>query len=487
MHIANHSSTDRPHDPVSWTIADCLNATGGELVGEETDRVFSGISIDSRQATAADLFVAIKGDVHDGHGFANDVVKNGVRGLILSRERIPDLPWQDWLKAGAICVAVDDTIQALGDLARFHRLRSSAAVVAITGSNGKTTTRQMTAAVVSQGFKTLSSRKNFNNNIGLPLTLFDLVPDHQWAVVELGMNAPGEIASLAGICQPDIGVITNVGPAHLEGVGSLEGVMKAKGELLGKIKPEGTAILNADDSRVMQLAEQTEQKVLLYGFSNKAAIRAFDVIPTDRGHTFSMTLPDEDVLIDLKIPGRFMIFNALAAAAVGAEIGLSPDRIKTGLENFQPAHGRMHVLETRHGLHIIDDTYNANPGSMEVALNTLQTLRKGRRGIFVTGDMKELGQHAARLHKEVGAMAVRAGIVALYATGEFAEKVAAGAAEAGMETENIITGDKDQILNALISRVRPDDWILVKGSRAMAMEEVVQKLREWADNIETGN
>jgi len=487
MHIANHNPADRPRGPLAWTIADCLKATGGELIGEETGSVFSGISIDSRQTTKADLFVAIKGDVHDGHGFANDVVQNGVRGLILNRERIPDLPWQDWLKAGVICVTVDDTIKALGDLARFHRLRSSASVVAITGSNGKTTTRQMTAAVVSQGFKTLSARKNFNNNIGLPLTLFDLVPDHQWAVVELGMNAPGEIASLAGICQPDIGVITNVGPAHLEGVGSLEGVMKAKGELLGKIKPDGTAVLNADDPRVLQLAAQTEQRVLLYGFSDKAAIRALDVIPTDRGHTFSITLPDENVLIDLKIPGQFMIFNALAAAAVGVEIGLPSDRIKIGLENFQSAHGRMHVLDTRHGVHIIDDTYNANPGSMEAALNTLQTLRKGRRGIFVTGDMKELGQHATRLHKEVGAMAVRAGIAALYATGEFAEKVAAGAAEAGMETENIITGDKAEILNALIIRVKPDDWILVKGSRAMAMEEVVRKLREWADNIETGN
>ena len=201
-------------------------------------------------APPSNLFIAIRGDTHDGHSFAAEVVRKGVKGLLLARTRLEDLPWEDWIEEDVACIAVDDTIEALGKLAAYHRNRNSARVVAITGSNGKTTTRQMTALVVSQRFRTLSTRKNFNNNIGLPLTLFELCREHQWAVVELGMNAPGEIASLASICRPNIGVITNVAPAHLEGVGSIEGVMHAKGELLDKIDPGGTAVLNADDPLV---------------------------------------------------------------------------------------------------------------------------------------------------------------------------------------------------------------------------------------------
>lgn len=469
------------NEPVPWTIADCLAATGGELYGEDPGTIFSKVSIDSRRISKGDLFVAIKGEVHDGHRFANEVVRRGISGLILEKSSLGGLPCGEWAEKAVVIIAVGNTTKALGDLAVYHRRRNRASILAITGSNGKTTTRRMSAAVVSRGFTTLSTRKNFNNNIGLPLTLLELLPAHQWAVVELGMNAPGEIDYLAGICEPDIGVITNIGPAHLEGVGSLDGVMKAKGELLGKIKTGGTAVLNADDQRLMRLAEQTSGEVLLYGLSDKAQVRALDVTSTNFGSTFTLVLSDKRISVDLKIPGKFMISNALAAAAAGHNIGLSPEQIKKGLEDFTPAPGRMNLVHTRVGIHIIDDTYNANPGSMAAAFATLKALHKNHRAILVIGDMKELGEHAESLHLEVGALAARSGIDRLYATGDFAKRLAAGAAGEGMKRQDIFTGSKQEILELLTGRLNRDDWVLVKGSRSMAMEEIVQGLLKWAN------
>jgi UDP-N-acetylmuramoyl-tripeptide--D-alanyl-D-alanine ligase len=357
-------------------------------------------------------------------------------------------------------------------------------VTAITGSNGKTTTRQMTASVVSQRFDTLSTKKNFNNNIGLPLTLLELCPKHRWAVVELGMNAPGEIDLLARICKPDIGVITNVGPAHLEGVGTIEGVMRAKGELLGRIRSGGTAVLNFDDERVRRLGEQAACRVMFYGLSASAAVRAEALEAVDGGTRFTLRLPDgtgERVLLNL--PGQFMVVNALAAAAVGCLVGLSPSDIRAGLEHFEPVAGRMNISIIGTGIHLIDDTYNANPASMAAALTTLAALRKDRRSFAVLGDMRELGDHADALHRELGVIAAESGLQVLFVCGEFAEAVARGALEAGMAPDKVIAGDKAHLLKCLIERLKPDDWVLVKGSRAMAMEETVSGLRAWAKTL----
>jgi UDP-N-acetylmuramoyl-tripeptide--D-alanyl-D-alanine ligase len=259
-------------------------------------------------------------------------------------------------------------------------------VVAITGSNGKTTTRQMTAEVVAQKFSTLSTIGNYNNQIGVPLTLLNLAPQHVWAVVELGTNSPGEIARLAQICSPDIGVITNIGPAHLEGLGSLDGVMREKGQLVDHLKTGGRAVLNADDRRVSKIADRTEKDVLLFGLAKNAAIRATAVQEKISGISFSLDLPRERLTVDLKVPGQFMVINALAAAAVGHLLELSAAEIKSGLETFKPAWGRMNIFETASGIHIIDDTYNANPDSMQAAITTLNALRTNNRSVFVAGD-----------------------------------------------------------------------------------------------------
>ena len=466
--------------PTPWTISDILDASGGELLCGETQHQFGSVGIDSRSIDPNDLFVAIVGENHDGHAFINDVVEQGARGLIVESERARDMPISTWQAQNIACVAVRDTTRALGDLAAFHRARTDAALVAITGSNGKTTTRQMTAAVVARKFNTLSTIGNYNNQIGVPLTLLRLAPEHRWAVVELGTNSPGEIARLAQICAPDIGVITNVGPAHLEGLGSLDGVMREKGQLLDHLKPNGKAVLNADDRRVSKMAPRTKKDVLFFGFSEKAAIRATAVNEKASGISFSLDLPRESLTVNLKVAGHFMVLNAQAAAAVGHMLGLPAAEIKAGLETFEPAWGRMNILQTVSGIHVIDDTYNANPDSMKAAITTLASLRANNRSVFAAGDMLELGAQTESLHRQVGVWAATANINKLLVTGEYADAVAGGAKEAGMQSENIFIGSQKNILNALKDTLKPGDWVLVKGSRGAHMDTIVEGLKRWA-------
>jgi len=469
--------------PIPWTTKEILRATGGELICGDLNHSFSGISIDSRRILANELFVAIKGDVHDGHSFIDDVLRHGVEGCLISMDKIDTFTGKEWQNGNVVCIGVRDTIRALGDLAAFNRKRSNASVVAITGSNGKTTTRKMAAGVVSRCFNTLSTSGNLNNEIGLPLMLLNLSRSHEWAVLEMGMNRPGEIERLAEICTPDVGVITNIGPAHLEGLGSLDAVMKAKGELLGKIKPAGTAVLNADDPRLLHLAKDVSGNVLLFGLSKNAAVRSLSVKEQGMSLSFTLALPSESISVNLKTPASFMVSNALAASAVGYCIGLTAEEIRDGLTDFEPVKGRMNIIETRKGIKIIDDTYNANPGSMEAAIETLKSLKENNRGILVAGDMLELGKHSASLHRKIGSISAESDISKLYATGEFAEALATGAMEEGMDHRHIFIGAKEEILNDIINWLGPNDWVLVKGSRGMAMESTVEGLREWADRF----
>ncbi len=463
--------------PLPWTIQDILDATGGSLLCGSNAAYFSGISIDSRNISQKDLFVAIAGKNHDGHGFIRDTVQNGIRGFLVNLSAAPKLPVNEWTASGISCVAVDDTTFSLGDLASYQLKRSKSSVVAITGSNGKTTTREMTASVVEKKFSTLSTHGNFNNEIGLPLTLFKLSDSHQWAVLELGMNRPGEISRLASICTPDVGVITNIGPAHLEGVGSIEGVMNAKGELLDEIKQGGTAILNTDDPRVHQLSKKTSRNIILFGLSENASIRGRSIRNVGLGLSFSLSTPDGSIDINLNMPGDFMVSNALAAAAVGYHLGLSLDEIKDGLEKFIPVKGRMNILTTKQGIHIIDDTYNANPESMKASIKTLMSLKNGKNSFLVTGDMNELGEEADSLHKNIGSLAAKLEVTKLYASGKFAEAVAEGAETEAMNPERIFIGTKEEIIKDLMNHLKPGDWVLIKGSRAMEMEKIVQGLK----------
>ena len=465
-----------------WTIDDILKATGGELVAGERDRSFDAIGIDSRHIRTAEVFVAIQGAVHDGHRFIPEVLQRGVRGLVVGRGRIDALR-SDLRRPEAIaCVAVSDTLRALGDLAAYHRQRSRAAVVAITGSNGKTSTRRMTASVLSRRFTVLEPVKNLNNQVGVPLTLFNLEPRHEWAVLELGTNMPGEIARLTEICTPNVGLITNIGPAHLEGLGSLEGVLAEKGRLLSGLAPGGRAVLNADDPQLRRLADRSGTETLLFGLAAEADVRAEAIQETGRGIDFELALAGRRTTVHLPAHGRFMVHNALAAAAVGHLLGLRLDVIREGLEGFSPVPGRMRVGTLAGGIRLIDDTYNANPASMEAAIATLHQLRGPARGLLVVGDMRELGPAAAALHCDLGRLAARTGVGKLLACGDFATQVASGAAEAGMSAADIVTGSRAEIGGALLKELKAGDWVLVKGSRAMGMEAIVALLRKWSES-----
>lgn len=459
-----------------WKTADILNATEGELICGDISRTFSTIAIDSRNIREDELFVAIRGENHDGHRFCDDVIRKGVLGLLIDHSKIGELSLHKWQDHGIVCVAVPNTTAALGKLAAYHRKRSSVTLTAITGSNGKTSTRKMTAEVLAQKYCTHSTEGNLNNEIGLPLTLFKLAPHHRQSVVELGMNHAGEIRVLADISQPDIAVITNIAPAHIEFFKTLENIMRAKGELLEKLAPDKPAVLNADDPYLMRLASERIGKTMLFGISENADIRADNIQERGINTIFTLIMPNERIDIQLQTPGRFMISNALAAATVGCLNGLSAQEIKAGLEKSEPVAGRMNIISLENDVHLIDDTYNANPGSMKAALMTLKSLKKNGRAIFVAGDMRELGENSPALHEEIGYIAAHIKVAKLYVFGNFAKNLADGAVKNGMNSKDVFIGNHAEIVNELSQDLTPGDWILVKGSRAMAMETVVKQL-----------
>lgn len=464
-------------EKLNWTAAQAAAATKGKLIYGPADGIFSGVSIDSRTTACGDLFIAIVGPNHDGHNHAVKGVARGQKGVVINHAANIALPHDQWRQKGHICIEVEDTTRALGDMAAFNRKRAGFPVVAITGSNGKTSTRRMTLAVMQQKFCVLSTQGNLNNEIGLPLTLLNTDCDHNLAVLELGMNHFGEIRRLAQICRPDIGVITNVGPAHLEGLGSVAGVARAKGELLEYIKPGGKVILNGDDDHLKALAEKSSHDVIFFGFANNADVGAESITYGPTQTVFTLRLPHGRIEATLNVPGRFMVLNALAAAAGGFLMGLSPEQISAGLSAFTARKGRLDITTTDAGVNLIDDTYNANPASMTAALELLAQLKGKDRGIFVCGDMFELGEESERLHQNIGAKAAESGVNRLYAAGRFAPMVAKGARLQGMPTERIFTGTKEEIISALTIQLRPADWVLVKGSRGMAMETVSEAIK----------
>ncbi len=467
--------------PFGWTTEQVLTATGGSRISGPADTAFGGIGIDSRTIGPDDLFVAIAGESHDGHRFVADVLDRGVKGVVAADDQVVHLPRARLAAAGIVCIAVADTIRALGAMARFNRNRGDLKVVAITGSNGKTSTRMLMDQVMSRTFSTLSTSGNLNNHIGLPLTLFRLTPGHQVAVLELGMNHAGEITRLGRICEPDVGVITNVGPAHLEGLGTIENVARAKGELLNTMRPGGTAILNADDPRVAALADRLNGPVILFGSAGAAQVRADDIHHTESGVAFTLTTPSGSTSVTLATPARVMVANALAAAAAGEFLGVPIKHIQAGLEAFRPQAGRMGIRVLGGDIRLVDDTYNANPGSMVAAIETLASMCGRRRTIAVLGDMLELGPQSADLHRDIGRAAGDARLNRLYIAGHFATAVADGAMDRQMETDRIFCGTKTEIIEQLNNDLQAGDLILVKGSRGMAMETVVEAIVRWAD------
>ncbi|WHZ17728.1 MAG: UDP-N-acetylmuramoyl-tripeptide--D-alanyl-D-alanine ligase [Nitrospira sp.] len=432
---------------------------------------------DSRLVRKGDLFIAFAGDRFDGHAFvAKALAQGAVCAVVRDGHPLPPLPKR---AEPPLLLGVRDTLEAYQRLATHYRSRFSIPVIAITGSNGKTTTKDMVAQVVAQRWKTLKTEGNLNNRIGVPQTLFQLTPRHQAAVIEMGVDQQGQTTRLCEIAKPTIGVITNIGPDHLEFFGSMEGSAQAKAELLDHLPQDGAVVLNADDDYFDYLAARAQCRVVAFGRSPKADIRAVNIRPDEKGGTvFGLVLPGKSRQpeIHIRTQGLHNVGNALAAAAVGSVLGLSGSAVAEGLAKFRPAAMRSQI-STTHGVQVINDCYNANPASMKAALQLLAELGHGKRSIAVLGDMLELGVDSKRMHREVGAFLAGQGIGQLLACGVLGRELAEGARQAGMASERILElPDAAAAGIALTSMVRQGDVVLVKASRGMRMEQVVDTL-----------
>ena len=430
---------------------------------------------DSRLVRKGDLFIAFQGERYVAHTFVPKVFAQGAVCAIVQEDyRLPPMK----PRTGApIVLGVRDTLEAFQRLATHYRNRFPIPVIAITGSNGKTTTKEMVAHVVAQRWKTLKTEGNLNNRIGVPQTLFQLAPRHQAAVIEMGVDQQGQTTRLCEIARPTVGVITNIGPDHLEFFGSMEGSAQAKAELLDHLPEDGAVVLNADDEYFDYLASRAQCRVVAFGASPKAAVRAANVRTDEKGGTsFGLILPGKSRQTEVRIrtQGQHNVSNALAAAAVGYALGLSGAAIAEGLSKFRPAAMRSQISQS-HGVQVINDCYNANPASMKAAIQLLAELGRGKRSIAALGDMLELGADTKRLHREVGAFLAAQGIGHLLACGALGRELAEGARQAGMASERIAElPDAQAAATALARMVRQGDVVLVKASRGMRMEQVVE-------------
>ena len=466
--------------PATFTAADVAATTRGALMQGRGEDSFVGVSTDSRTCQAGELFVPLKGEHHDGHDYIPKAIGRGVRGLLVEGRVLRQDGYRSLLPTGVTAVAVPDTLTALGDLARAWRRRFAIPVVSLTGSCGKTTTKEMTAQVLARFYRVLKNDMNLNNLIGLPQTLLQLDRSFEAAVVELGMNRFGEIRRLTEISEPTVGVLLNVHPAHTEGVGCVDGVARAKGELIQALSPAATLVYNADDLRVACQAVTFPGRSLGFGFGPDADLRAVSrhlvglegqkVEVAWQGHTWPLTLA---------VPGEHQVLNALAATAVGLALDLPPEEIALALSDFGAIHRRSQVQTLPSGICLLNDCYNANPGSMAMALNTLTEIKSGGRAAAALGDMLELGAGAVEAHQELGRQTARAGLDLLVIYGNHRHDVAAGAEEAGLPPERLKpVATKEEGANLLKNFLMPGDWLLVKGSRSMKMEEVIELLEK---------
>ena len=463
-----------------FTGDEVLAATGGTLLKGTTGWRVQRVCTDSRKVRKGDLFVALKGARFDGHRFLDEVFTRGAKGVVL--EAFPRRAKVDKLvpaRSVPFVVKVADSLRAYQDLATFHRARFDIPVVAVTGSNGKTTTKEMVAKTLSQRWSLRKTAGNLNNRIGLPHTVLGLTAAHQAAVLELGVDAEGQTTRLAEIARPTIGLITNVGSDHLEFFGSVERSARAKAELLARLPRNGTVALNADDPYYEFFRRRARCSVVSFGLRGEADVRGSQIRRRGTRTEFRLHVAgrQRSHRLSLHVHGTHNVLNALAAIAVGHVLGLSVANMATGLSRFRPVAMRSQVSSWQ-GIRVIEDYYNANPDSMKAAVTLLQEFGAGHRTIAVLGDMLELGTETRTLHREVGAFVAGSRVTLLVACGEFGRELARGASAEGMPSSRIFearrTGDAVPVLRKL---VEPGDVVLFKASRAMQFECLVDALR----------
>jgi UDP-N-acetylmuramoyl-tripeptide--D-alanyl-D-alanine ligase len=465
-----------------FTAAELEHATGGRWASSPAADV-EGVSTDTRQIARGAIFVALKGESFDGHDFVAQARDAGAAAALVS---------QAWLEAEATLprdiplLAVPDTLAALGAIARLHRRRFAIPLIAVTGSNGKTTTREMIGSILRRRGPALKTEGNLNNEIGVPLTLFGLDAGHWAGVVEMGMNHPGEIARLAAMTEPRVGVVTNAAPAHLEGLGTVDGVADAKAELYAALPGDGIAVANADDPRMLRRAEASGRRLVTFsvGRARKGDVAAVEILEHGAdGLRFVLAIGNREVEARLGLVGEHNAANAAAAAAAALALGCSDREIVAGLADVRTVGRRLRVEKLASGVTLVDDCYNANPLSMSAALKTLGELARtgGGRAVAVLGDMLELGIDEEALHRALGAEVAHSGLHLYAAFGPRSRAAAEAARDAGMASASVLeTEDVPALADWLRERLQPGDVVLVKGSRGMKLERLVEALHQTA-------
>ena len=441
------------------SLAQAALAIGGELRGD--DAVFSAVSKDTRTLAKNDLYVVLKGENFDGHSFLKQASDLGAVGALVSDPQAMDLPQ----------IYVTDTRIALGDLAAEWRGQFEGKLVAITGSNGKTTVKEMCRAILLDAVgedRVLSTQGNLNNDIGMPMTLLSIRQQHDYAVIEMGANHVAEIDYLTQIAKPNVAVITNAGPAHLEGFGSIEKVAQAKSEIYGGLADDGVAIINLDDDYADYWQQVCQGKnIVTFSMKDKQA-DVYAEIESDGSYIFKTT--SGDMAITMNLPGRHNVMNALAATAVALVLDVDLENIASGLQSFSSVSGRLNVQQGLNGARLIDDSYNANPLSLNAAIDVLTEMNG--ESCLVLGDMAELGESAAELHFEAGQQAKQMGVEKLFAMGVLSRNAVKGFGEGASFYEG-----RDELIKAVTENMNVSTTVLVKGSRSMEMEKVVNALR----------
>ena len=456
------------------TIAE---ATHGELVAGLATAMASDVVIDSRCATPGCVFVAIKGESMDGHDFCEAALRRGARVLVVNRagedlEALITVAHE--FDAAVVCVA--DTISALQALAVYHRSRLHCQVVGITGSTGKTTTKDFLNAVLGSKLRVVSTESNRNNEIGVPLTVLRASVDSDVLIIEMGMRGEGQITELAAIASPTIGLVTNIGTSHIELLGSQEAIASAKAELIRSLPDDGAAFLNGDDAYSGLLAVGSAAPVTYYGLTAVCSVTARDVVVDEASRpSFVLDSPQGEACMTLPLPGRHNVYNALAAAAVSLHLGFAPEEIAAALGSVTVTDMRMQVFSAASGVTVINDAYNANPVSMRAAIETLAEMTGAARRIAVLGDMAELGSLTELAHFRLGEQVARLDVDVLVTVGPRAARIGDGALAETMEPDSVrICATTAEALEVLDDVLQPGDAVLVKGSRVMGMESIVE-------------
>ena len=453
------------------TISQVAKSCGGIYWNLSGDEMILDVAIDSRKVKSGDVFLALAGENFDGHDYVESAIKSGAIAAIVEGDvkRFPNLP----------IIAVEDCRDALRSMARLYREQFNAAVIAITGSVGKTSTKDMIASVFGTHYNTLKTMGNFNNEVGLPLTVFRMTNEHDVVVLEMGMNNFYEISRLSNIGKPDVAVITNIGVSHIENLGSQENILKAKLEILDGLASDGLVVLNGDDKRLYALAGTLDFETLYYGIDNpNCDILARDIRSSGQGSEFTVSFNGEEYKIATTVPGEHHIYNALAATLIGIRYNIPMEKIIQGIAEFSPGAMRQNVIKAENYT-LIEDCYNASPDSMKAGLEVLTSLAKDckdgtPRTVGVLGDMLELGEFSEREHTNVGKLVCDSGIDVLITVGAEAKHIAVGAKSLGFGGEVHSFEDNVALKEQISDIIKPGDFILFKGSRGMKLEEVSQ-------------